>query len=221
MEVVSRSQVPALILDLASERIVAASPAARDLLSPGGEELVGRPASFSDDTPTGALDLLVAGRLRGYETVRPLRLSDGSTSRLPVWVRAIGEATPPRHALVVTMAHGRPAGTAACPLPEDFNAVAGTTDVYSVGSSRDFAGLTDAGLPGLSELSSRELEIVTMLLAGDRVPAIARKLFIAQSTVRNHLSSVFGKLNVGSQQELIDSLRATKDRTPLTPWPHE
>ena len=60
-----------------------------------------------------------------------------------------------------------------------------------------------------------------MLLAGDRVPAIARKLFIAQSTVRNHLSSVFGKLNVGSQQELIDSLRATKDRTPLTPWPHE
>jgi PAS domain S-box-containing protein len=62
-------------------------------------------------------------------------------------------------------------------------------------------------LPGLERLSRREIEVVRMLLRGDRVPVIARQLFISQSTVRNHLSSVFRKLRVNSQQELIVLLR--------------
>ena len=62
-------------------------------------------------------------------------------------------------------------------------------------------------LPGLERLSRREIEVVRMLLLGDRVPVIARQLFISQSTVRNHLSSVFRKLRVSSQQELIVLLR--------------
>ena len=62
-------------------------------------------------------------------------------------------------------------------------------------------------LPGLERLSRREIEVVEMLLLGDRVPVIARQLFISQSTVRNHLSSVFRKLRVSSQQELIVLLR--------------
>jgi DNA-binding NarL/FixJ family response regulator len=61
----------------------------------------------------------------------------------------------------------------------------------------------------LRQLSSRELEIVTRLMAGDRVPSIARQLFLSEGTIRNHLSAVFGKLGVGSQQELIDLLRET------------
>jgi len=59
----------------------------------------------------------------------------------------------------------------------------------------------------LSQLSSRELEIVTRLMTGDRVPAIAKQLFLSEGTIRNHLSSVFGKLGVGTQQELIELLR--------------
>ena len=62
-------------------------------------------------------------------------------------------------------------------------------------------------VPGLSRLSSREFEVVRMLLLGDRVPVIARNLYVSQSTVRNHLSSVFRKLRVRSQQELIVLLR--------------
>ncbi len=62
-------------------------------------------------------------------------------------------------------------------------------------------------LPGLERLSRREIEVVRLLLLGDRVPVIARQLFITQSTVRNHLSSVFRKLRVKSQQELIVLLR--------------
>ena len=71
-----------------------------------------------------------------------------------------------------------------------------------------------AAVAGLWELSPREFEIVTMLLAGDRVPAIAESLFIAQSSVRNHLSSVFRKLNVRSQQELIVLLRERRTDRP-------
>jgi DNA-binding CsgD family transcriptional regulator len=64
-----------------------------------------------------------------------------------------------------------------------------------------------SNLPGSATLSMRELEIVTRLLAGDRVPTIAQSLFLSPSTVRNHLSAVFGKLRVHSQQELINLLR--------------
>ena len=47
------------------------------------------------------------------------------------------------------------------------------------------------------------------LVNGDRVPAIAESLFLSPSTVRNHLSAVFRKLRVGSQQQLIHLLRRT------------
>jgi len=57
---------------------------------------------------------------------------------------------------------------------------------------------------GAEGLSAREQEIVDRLLNGDRVPAIARALYLGQSTVRNHLTAVYRKLNVSSQQELID-----------------
>ena len=85
--------------------------------------------------------------------------------------------------------------------------------VRSATASRMAADLpADAGL-GL--LSGRELEIVMRLLDGDRVRAIAESLFLSPSTVRNHLSAVFRKLRVGSQQELIHRLRRTD--APSTP----
>jgi DNA-binding CsgD family transcriptional regulator len=59
----------------------------------------------------------------------------------------------------------------------------------------------------LGSLGSRDLEIVTRLVAGDRVSSIAKRLFLSEGTIRNHLSSVFGKLGVKTQQELIELLR--------------
>jgi len=58
----------------------------------------------------------------------------------------------------------------------------------------------------MSKLTFRELEIVSLLLRGRRTPAIARALHLSQSTVRNHLSAVFAKVGVHSQQELIETL---------------
>jgi DNA-binding CsgD family transcriptional regulator/PAS domain-containing protein len=71
-----------------------------------------------------------------------------------------------------------------------------------------FAGISERNVPGLHALTTREIEIVIRLLEGDRVPAIAGKLFLSQSTVRNHLASAFAKVGVTSQQALLDKLRA-------------
>ena len=67
------------------------------------------------------------------------------------------------------------------------------------------AGLEHFELAGLSV---REREVLALLVAGDRVPSIAQSLHISPHTVRNHLKSVFRKLDVGSQSELIQRIRA-------------
>jgi DNA-binding NarL/FixJ family response regulator len=61
---------------------------------------------------------------------------------------------------------------------------------------------------GISLLTTRELEIVRGVVSGDRVRAIANGLFLSESTVRSHLSSIYRKLAVRSHQELLDRLRA-------------
>lgn len=56
-------------------------------------------------------------------------------------------------------------------------------------------------------LTQREFDIVDRLIRGDRVPVIASTLFVSQSTIRNQLASVFRKIGVHSQQELIAYIR--------------
>lgn len=97
-------------------------------------------------------------------------------------------------------------------VPADGRAVADLITRLSRGIRGAMTSQAVASAPTLSngalrQLSSRELEIVTRLVSGDRVPSIARQLFLSEGTIRNHLSTVFGKLGVGSQQELIDLLR--------------
>lgn len=69
--------------------------------------------------------------------------------------------------------------------------------------------LTLRDVPRLAELSERQVEILARLMRGQRVPAIARHMYLAPSTVRNHLSTVFRKLGVHSQAELIDLVRSS------------
>jgi len=81
------------------------------------------------------------------------------------------------------------------------------TGIDALGTARQMAGISASSRRLLSMLSARELEIVTRLHAGDRVPTIAKALFLSPSTVRNQLSSVFTKTGVHSQQELLELLR--------------
>jgi len=58
-------------------------------------------------------------------------------------------------------------------------------------------------LPGLETLTAREMQILTELRSGRRSSDIAHSLSLAQSTVRNHLASVYRKLGVDSQVGLL------------------
>jgi DNA-binding CsgD family transcriptional regulator len=61
--------------------------------------------------------------------------------------------------------------------------------------------------PDFSRLSAREAEVVEHLLSGRRVMHIAAWLALSPNTVRSHLKSVFKKLGVGSQGELVELVR--------------
>ena len=52
-------------------------------------------------------------------------------------------------------------------------------------------------------LTSRELEVLALLVRGGSNKEIAAKLFISETTVKGHLRSVFTKLNVLSRTEAI------------------
>ncbi len=74
-------------------------------------------------------------------------------------------------------------------LLEDVNALPAMTDT-----------------PELTQLTSRQWEILSRLLRGQRVNAIAAELYLSQSTVRNHLATIFQRFGVHSQSELIELL---------------
>ena len=64
----------------------------------------------------------------------------------------------------------------------------------------------------LQVLSRREREIMTLVAAGHSNASIARQLFLAEKTVRNHLNSVYRKLAVRSR---ADAVITWLGRTPL------
>jgi DNA-binding NarL/FixJ family response regulator len=67
----------------------------------------------------------------------------------------------------------------------------------------------DSGAPEitLDQLSKREREIVETLLGEGSVTGVATTLHISLHTVRNHLKSIFRKLGVHSQVELVTKLK--------------
>jgi len=85
-----------------------------------------------------------------------------------------------------------------------------------IGADLRAAGMIDSmtafpspdGHVRIGQLTSKQWEILSRLLRGERVPTIAKALFISQSTVRNHLSAVFQTFGVHSQAELIEHLRS-------------
>lgn len=65
-------------------------------------------------------------------------------------------------------------------------------------------------------LSAREVEVLRALCSGQRVPAIARALYLSPHTVRSHLKAIFRKVGVHSQTELLERVgsHALKRETP-------
>lgn len=57
------------------------------------------------------------------------------------------------------------------------------------------------------KLTSRELELLTNVCKGLSNPDIAKKLFISESTVKQHLSHIYKKTNVKNRYELIQKIK--------------
>ena len=98
---------------------------------------------------------------------------------------------------------------AGAPLPqlaparvEARDGVAKVDDSTNPTTARD-----EGGVRRDARLTEREAEIVRRLVSGDRVRAIADAMFVSPSTVRNHLWSVYRKLGVNSQQQLVNHFR--------------
>jgi PAS domain S-box-containing protein len=324
---VRQSTLPTLLFRVPGEEILAVSEEASRLFGVPAEDLVGRNVEdFADGPPTGALPLVAAGTLSGFQARRRWRRPDGELHPLQAWVRAADSRMPVAFAICILWPADRAAWSYLPSHPDDADGVVvvGTVngrmeverisdDVRSLGSEPDEVigasvfrlfdvtsaadvlhalaeatardqgvciavnahingkpamadlmlrptypapsfsfsmmctgrptntgetadqrtlqqlgrglqalALADAltllqqtDMSGVDKLTTRELDITARLLSGDRVPAIASAIYLSQSTVRNHLSRVFHKLGVGSQQEMIEKFRETAERLRL------
>jgi DNA-binding NarL/FixJ family response regulator len=59
------------------------------------------------------------------------------------------------------------------------------------------------------QLSPREKEVLNLLAEGLGVSAIARRLFISESTAKTHISKIYDKLGAGNRaQAIMSAIRA-------------
>ena len=81
-------------------------------------------------------------------------------------------------------------------------------EVHASGLLDEAAGMpADSSHPSLAYLTSRQRQILTRLVRGERTQTIAAEMYISPSTVRNHLTAIFRKFGVHSQAALLASLR--------------
>ena len=52
-------------------------------------------------------------------------------------------------------------------------------------------------------LSERQLEVLSRALLGETSAEVARKLFISELTVRNHLHAIYQRVGVSGRRELL------------------
>jgi PAS domain S-box-containing protein len=139
-----------------------------------------------------------------------LRRKDGRTFPVavaPQWLEDTPRGEPAVISVVIDLAEvhaARPLGASAGSLAAELAHVASRLQSLSFSAALSDRAGVPIDDPGLRELSTREKQILVLLMQGLRVPAIAERLFISPSTVRNHLKAIYRKVGVSSQQQLID-----------------
>lgn len=89
---------------------------------------------------------------------------------------------------------------------------------------KDLAGkktseINQIGAVSRSELTEREKEVLNLICQGKKNKLIAENLFITETTVRHHLTSIFEKLNVSTRLELV--VYAFKEKLIEVPSPQK
>ncbi|MGE5508995.1 MAG: helix-turn-helix domain-containing protein [Chitinophagales bacterium] len=58
-------------------------------------------------------------------------------------------------------------------------------------------------MPVLASLTPREREILTLIAQGHSNREIAKLLYVSESTVKNHISSIYKKVSVSGRSRLV------------------
>jgi PAS domain S-box-containing protein len=123
----------------------------------------------------------------------PVTLADGSHGVISVCLD-LGE-----------LQTARPFGVASGSMQEGLTEVASKLQTLVTASQ-----ISDESIPVpldhpiFRELTRRERDVLSRLMAGSRVATIATEMFISPVTVRNHLQSIYKKTGVSSQAALIE-----------------
>lgn len=75
--------------------------------------------------------------------------------------------------------------------------------IHSERSRRQGANRVDPNESNIASLTKQEREVIKLIGEGLKNQIIAQRLFISETTVRHHLTSIYSKLGVGDRLELI------------------
>jgi DNA-binding NarL/FixJ family response regulator len=186
-----------------------------DLIRQGLSRAFERQADFTVAGEAGSVAeaATLAGTLKPDVVVTDVRLPDGTGLDL---VRQLRQASPDMGLVVLTMYAGDEqlfaaleAGASAFvakDAPAD-DVVAAAR--HSLVAPRSFtaANLADAMRrkmePSEPQLSPREREVLGLLAEGLGVAAIARKLYVSESTAKTHISKIYEKLGAANRAQAI------------------
>ena len=183
------------------------------LVSSDIEPILGRsPEDFKGSSLLGLFQaadvqnfLSAVARVAADESKATLRMHvcDGDASWRDVWcmVVAMCQHSPPRLGLAIAAM-----SEFGLELTSEFHrqlAVLGGDVLDSMDQLRSH-------MPS-GNFSTRQWEILTRLVRGERVEEIAADLYLSPSTVRNHLAAIYKKFGVHSQTELLARLLRAPD----------
>jgi PAS domain S-box-containing protein len=158
--------------------------------------------------PSAAGEFLAAARRAAAERLAVTILTelraapDGWAIRSCLLV-SMCEHTPPRLGVVISVPERR-RGAAKPSTALDDKLRHAALEARAVQTLQALPAL--ARLPGASDLSARQIEIVARLVSGERVSDIAAAMYLSPATIRNHLSAIYRKFGVHSQAELLAAL---------------
>lgn len=67
-----------------------------------------------------------------------------------------------------------------------------------------------ARIAATHQLSAREAEVLVYLAQGHTRASIAKRLFVSENTIREHVKNIYKKLYIHSRQQLIDMVDARR-----------
>jgi PAS domain S-box-containing protein len=198
-------------------RISRVSNDVAELLGLDPTSLIGRPfTSWVDRADLGNLLIAMGRAFEDGESVTVLirvRREDGAWVPLTAIIIPLAGRAPPEFAFIARPSRDAPDSERQNTAAERLAALEDrlwriALELRAAGIVQKVRHMPDlSGLPRINELSARQLEVLTRLLDGERVPDIATEMFISPSTVRNHLAAIYRKVGVHSQAELLAFVR--------------